>query len=103
MVTADINTITMFTAFCDQPSGKKPLLKFPSVTKSMDGFVRPSSTERTRFYKNIVYLGLEMHNWVIRGSLYSLEGVRFFLHTEVDDEVDIVHLACRGCKHEWIR
>ena len=69
----------------------------------MDGFVRPRSTERTRFYKNIVYLGLEMHNWVIRGSLHSLEGVRFFLRTEVDDEVDIVHLACRRCKDEWIR
>ena len=95
--------ISMFTAFCDQPSGKKPLLTFPSVTKSMDGFVRPRSAERTRFYKNIVYLGFEVHNWVIRGSLHSPEGVRFFLHTEVDDEVDIAHLACRGCKDEWIR
>ena len=90
-------------AFCDQPLGKKPLPTFPSITKVMGGFFRPRSAERTRFYKNIVYLGFEVYNWVIRGSLRSPEGVRFFLHTEGNDEVDIIHLACRGCKDKWIR
>jgi len=97
MATADINTITMFTAFRDQPLGKKPLLTSPGITRLMDGF------RAHEILQSIVYLGFEVYTQVIRGSLHSPEGVRFFLHTEVDDKVDIVHLACRRCKDEWIR